>query len=318
MKHVLLIALLLMNAALAQRLPDIPPPLHPHDTQLTSQELAPNVYAILSGDAAIDNSGFIVGDKGVLVIDAHINGEMAGQIQSLVREVTDKPILYLVNTNYHGDHTFGNYAFPDETLIVAHEQTAAQMVHFGDELALIGATVGGDMNVVADVTLRLPDITFSDYASFDLGDRVVEVYHFGFGNTPGDTVVYEPTSQVAWTGNFILGQGSIPALFEGNAERYKRSVRQFQDTLDISQIVPGHGFMATADILERYEAYLNSLISEVQAALSQGQSLEALLAEMRGYEAFSVAQPGLPEGVIALFESVHRLNLEQTYQELSQ
>lgn len=54
----------------------------------------------------------------------------------------------------------------------------------------------------------------------------------------------------------------------------------------------------------------------MRSAVSRGQSLETLLAEMRGYEAFSVA--GLSEGVVALFESVHRLNLEQTYQELSQ
>ena len=44
-----------------------------------------------------------------------------------MREVTDKPILYLVNTNYHGDHTFGNYVFPEDTLIVAHRLTAERM-----------------------------------------------------------------------------------------------------------------------------------------------------------------------------------------------
>ncbi len=90
----------------------LPPALDPTGVQLQTQELAPGVYALISSRPPVDNSGFIVGENGVLVVDAHINGTMARQIQAAVRAVTDKPILYLVNTNYHGDHTFGNYAFP--------------------------------------------------------------------------------------------------------------------------------------------------------------------------------------------------------------
>jgi len=95
------------------------PPLHPGEAVLETRELAPDVYALVSNKPPIDNSGFVVGEKGVLVIDAHIDGAMARQIQARVREVTHKPILYLININFHGDHTFGNYAFPEETQIVA-------------------------------------------------------------------------------------------------------------------------------------------------------------------------------------------------------
>ncbi len=111
----------------------IPPPLNPAGVELQTKELAPGVYALLSGRPGVDNSGFVVGERGVLVIDAHINGTMARQIQAAVKSVTDKPILYLVNTNYHGDHTFGNYAFPTETLILAHWKTALRMRVFEHE-----------------------------------------------------------------------------------------------------------------------------------------------------------------------------------------
>jgi cyclase len=74
--------------------------------------LTPGIYGLLSSKPPVDNSGFVVGKHGVLAIDAHINGAMAGLIQTAVRQVTKKPILYVVNTNYHGDHTFGNSAFP--------------------------------------------------------------------------------------------------------------------------------------------------------------------------------------------------------------
>ena len=108
----------------------IPPLLNPDGVQLVTNELSPGVHALLSEDIAVDNSGFVVGEQGVLVIDAHINHAMAQNIQDAVRRVTDKPIVYLVNTNYHGDHTFGNYAFPAETQIIAHRETARRMVDF--------------------------------------------------------------------------------------------------------------------------------------------------------------------------------------------
>ena len=112
----------------------IPPPLNPTEARLETKELAPGVYGLLSSKPPVDNSGFVVGEHGVLVIDAHINGAMAGLIQTAVRQVTNKPILYVVNTNYHGDHTFGNYAFPQETLIVAQQKTAEIMRDFEREV----------------------------------------------------------------------------------------------------------------------------------------------------------------------------------------
>src|SRR5467141_2942222 len=78
----------------------IPPPLNPSGARLETKELAPGVYGLLSSKPPVDNSGFVVGEHGVLVIDAHINGAMAGLIQTAVRQVTNKPILYVVNTNY--------------------------------------------------------------------------------------------------------------------------------------------------------------------------------------------------------------------------
>ena len=104
---------------------DFPPFfLDPAGCTLSIKEIGKGVYALLSSIPNVDNAGFVVGEKGVLVIDAHISIPMARQIQERVREVTDQPILYLVNTNYHGDHTFGNCAFPETTLVIQHRETA--------------------------------------------------------------------------------------------------------------------------------------------------------------------------------------------------
>ena len=132
----------------------IPPPLNPSGARLETKELAPGVYGLLSSKPPVDNSGFVVGEHGVLVIDAHVNGAMAGLIQTAVRQVTNKPILYVVNTNYHGDHTFGNYAFPQETLIVAQQKTGEIMRGFEREKQLLLPTVGNYPTVIGDARLR--------------------------------------------------------------------------------------------------------------------------------------------------------------------
>ena len=270
------------NSAQVWNAPDgfIPPPLHPGETKLRTKELAPGVYALLSDKPAVDNSGFVVGERGVLVIDAHINGAMARQIQQAVRRVTDKPILYLVNTNFHGDHTFGNYAFPAATRIVAHRATAERMRRFEHEKRFLLTALENDATVLADVRLRLPDMVFDDSLRLDLGGRVVELYHFGAGNTPGDTVVYVPGAKAAWTGNLVVGEGTIPPLFEGGAETYLQTIARLVSRLELKTIVPGHGAPTSGAILGRYLGYLGELIHSVRAATWDGKTLEETLASL--------------------------------------
>ena len=290
-----------------------PPPLHPEGVVLETRELAPGVYALVSNKPPTDNSGFVVGENGVLVIDSHISGDMARQIQARVREVTDKPILYLVNTNYHGDHTFGNYAFPEDTRIVAHRLTAERMTDFEHEKILMLATVDNDAAILRDTRLRLPDITFDETMRIDLGGRVVELYHFGSGNTPGDTVVYVPEARAAWTGNLVLGEGTIPFLIEGGAVDYLATLARFAQTVDARTIIPGHAFPTSGAILGRYFAYLNDLVHTTRGARLQGHTLEEVLSGNELSAAY-VIPANSPLAAFNDFNSaVHRWNLRVTY-----
>src|SRR5712691_2204504 len=291
----------------------VAPPLNPRGVQLETKQLGSGVYALIASRPPVDNSGFVVGERGVLVIDAHINGAMARQIQAAVRRVTQKPILYLVNTNYHGDHTFGNYAFPADTLVVAQRRTAERMRDFEREKAFLLQTVNNDPTVYADAELRLPDIVFSDYLRLDLGGRVVELYHFGPGNTPGDTVVYVPGARVAWTGNLVVGEGSIPFLIEGGAQAYLGTIAQFAQALEVETIVPGHGTMTSGRIFDRYLGYLSNLIRSVREATRAGRSLDQTL-QMPLAAAYA-PPPDSPLG--GFVRGVHGWNLRRTYQELN-
>ncbi len=290
----------------------VPPPLHPQGTELSTRKLGEGVYALVSGRIAVDNSGFVVGRDGVLVVDAHINAEMARQIQQRVREVTDKPILYLVNTNYHGDHTFGNHAFPSQTRILAHSATARRMQHIDHEKRLLMPTVNGDRSVYGDAVLRMPDLTFDERLRIDLGDRIVELRHFGHGNTPGDTVVYVPSARVAWTGNLVLGI-PLPPIFEGKTVDYLETISRFSRSLDVKTIVPGHGPIVGREILGSYLAYLNDLIGRVDEAADSGLTLQQTLDTVTLSPGTLPADSGLPEAAVQFVSGLHLMNVQQTY-----
>lgn len=299
------------SLARAQEIPEgfFLPPINPTGSTLVTQELSPGVYALLSDKPPVDNSGFVVGKRGVLVIDAHMNGEMAGKIQQAVRAVTDKPILYLVNTNFHGDHTFGNYAFPAETQIIAHRKTAERMARFEEEKVLMLAIVG-EAAVIADVELRLPDILFDDHLTVDLGGRVVEIHHFGPGNTPGDTVVYVSEAKAAWTGNLVLGEGLIPFLIEGDAGAHLETTARFARTLEIETIISGHGLVAGQAVLGRDLAYLSGLIDSVRKAVARGATLEETLAALPLEKSYLPAPDSPLTGPVT---GIHAWNVRKTY-----
>src|ERR1700753_1572611 len=115
------------------------PPWDASLVNLTSKELSPGVFAVLPDDVfdkdhVATTAGFVIGERAVLVIESMLNGEIASQLIGLVRKATNKPIRYLVNTSYHGDHAYGNYVFPENTVVVQHPATKRYIDdHFEDD-----------------------------------------------------------------------------------------------------------------------------------------------------------------------------------------
>ena len=160
-------------------------------------------------------------------------------------------------------------------------------------------------------------MVFDDHLTVDLGDRLVEVYHFGRGNTPGDTVVFEPVAKVAWTGNLVVGEGTIPPIFEGEVGSYLETVARFRRTLDVAAIVPGHGGLTDGAILSRYLAYLANLIDATRRAVDAGQSLEQTLAALP-IERFHPLPAEIRQSDAGHFlAGLHRLNVQQAYLDLN-
>jgi len=285
--------------------------LNPTGAKLNSKELAPGVFALLCSIPGVDNVGFVVGNKAVLVIDAHISIPMARQIQERVGEVTDKPILYLVNSNYHADHTFGNCAFPEETLIVQHQETAARVPYLKEEMEFMLPCVGGDPSIFDGVKLRLPDIVFDNYLRFDLGGQIVELYWFGAANTPGDTITYVPDARIAWVGN--LTTGSFGLALESDAPTYLSTLARMTATLDLDTLVPAHAPIHGPEVLWANLRYFSSLTHYVRKALREGWTLKETMQRTSLDETFRLPDYD-PRAEFT--QGRHSFNVRQTYQSL--
>jgi len=297
------------------------PNLNPEGLKLRPVKLGDGVYALLANEMPKDNNGVVIGEKAALVIDAGINGAVARQIQQIVRSITDKPIRYLVNTTYHGDHTFGNAAFPPEVTILSSRRNKLGMSDLANEKARRSGNLRGNLAALDGVTeWRKPDVTFdSERLEVDLGGIVVELWYFGPGNAPGDTTVYVPSARVAWTGNYLMAQGVPPMLLEGGTAPYIASLERFRDTLDAERIVPGHGPMGAArPALENFIAYMREIHAHVRRAIDDGLDVDAAVA---AFPMSSLLHP--PAGVApdpnmaAMAPHLHRLNVMAEYRALA-
>jgi cyclase len=215
-----------VSTVLAKELAERPegyqgPNLSPRGLRLAPTQLATGTYALVANIPPKDNNGLVVGERAALVVDAGIVPDIAAQLQRLVAQHTDRPLRYLVNTTYHGDHSFGNASFPAEVTVISSRPNRDNMTDLAYEKARRAGNMYGDAALLDAVTdWRRPDVVFQSAAEIDLGGRVVQLWYFGPGNGPGDTIVYLPDARVAWTGNYLGHAGIAPMLLQGGPVPY--------------------------------------------------------------------------------------------------
>ena len=292
----------------------------PNAIELVSEELAPGVFAVYDSNSEAyepmglplaTSSGFVIGDDGVALIDTMINRQLLCQLEDLVREQTDLPILYAINTSYHGDHSYGNAFLPEDVEVVQHERTADYIaMYFEEDTAFMEANFGTDQGI-DEVVPVVPDIEVTDAGwSGDLGGKTVEAQYLGFGQTDGDLFVYIPEAQVLWTGNPLIAEPpAIPWLLDGHGEDVATTLAAAQASLSANAIVvPGHGGPTTAGTFDFSVDYLTTLVAEVQTAVDDGATVEETVEQVT-METF--------QGYV-LWDWVHSVvNVPNTYDELS-
>ncbi len=244
---------------------------------LVVTKVAENLY-MLGNDPAGEgmrgggNTGIFVGSTGVTLVDTKILG-YGQDILSEVQELTDKPIVRIINTHTHYDHSGGNVEFADTVDFVVHENTLAQMSRATCEpVTNCGAFKGENAKY-------LPKTTFSDRTSLGSGADQIDLYYFGRGHTDGDTFVVFRNARTVQTGDMFARKG-LPFLDVPNGNG---SALEFGETLkkavagipNIDKVIPGHNDApyVWSDFVG-YSGFYNDVADRAKAAKSSGRSVE--------------------------------------------
>lgn len=316
MRHAILaLTVALAGPALAQE-----PIWDANKIDLESRQLADGVFAVIPTGAAemaaqgypiATTGGFVVGAEAVLVVESMLNERLNQQLFDLIAAETDLPVRYLVNTSFHGDHSYGNFYVPEEIDIIQHANTAAYIAsHLEADKAFMIQNFGTGRGI-EEVGVTAADILVDEGGSMtvDLGGLSVDIRDYGFAQTGGDLFVSVPQANVLWTGNAVVAQKpALPWLLDGHLIATLDTLQAVYDDFDAeTKVVPGHGPVTDISAIKWNIDYLTAVRDGVQAAIDDGMTLDD-----------TVAKVALPEfGGYALFGWVHpNLNVPAAYNDL--
>ncbi|MEH3145589.1 MAG: MBL fold metallo-hydrolase [Methylobacterium frigidaeris] len=245
----------------------------------TFSELAPGVYALTAeGDP---NSGVVVGDDSVLVIDARATPRMAGDLVAKVREVTDKPIRHVLLTHYHAVRVLGVAGYPDRVNVIASDVARAMIVERGrqdmdSEIQRFPRLFRGREEIPG---LTWPTLTFHGEMTLWLGSREVRIIHAGRGHTAGDTVAWLPQERVLFSGD-LVEYGATPYCGDAHFGDWPATLDRLE-ALEPAALVPGRGEALTnpaqiRDGIEGTRAFLRDLFAIAREGVAAGHDLKAV------------------------------------------
>jgi len=279
---------------------------------ISFDEIGPGLYAFTAeGDP---NTGVIVGDDAVMVIDTQATPAMAGKVIERIRSVTDKPVKYVVLSHYHAVRVLGASAYePDEVL--SSDLTRQMIVERGQEdwdseygrfprLFAAAETIPG---------LTWPTMTFGTGMSVFLGKREVRLMHLGRGHTMGDIVAWVPDAEVMFSGDLVEYHS---ACYCGDAhlKEWPRTLDRLA-TFSPQALVPGRGAALTSSgevetAIGLTRDFLSTLYDTTAAAVAEGRPLNETFAAVR-----EAMDPRF--GDFAIYEHCLPFNVARAYDEAS-
>jgi cyclase len=265
------------------------------------QEVADGVYAYVQSDGGwcLNNAG-IIADRGeCALIDTAATEERARRLQRAVARVSPNPPRVVVNTHFHGDHSFGNFVFAETAVVIAHERCRTEMAAAGLHLTGLWPDV-----CWGEISLALPALTYRDRLTLYVGGIAAELWHVGPAHTTNDTAVWLPDRGVLFAGDLAMA-GATPFVAMGSVSGSIEALRQLRE-LGARTVVPGHGPVGGPEVLDRTEQYLRWVQRLAYQGLSAGIGpLEAARRADRGeYEHWLDAERLVP-------------NLRRAYAELA-
>jgi cyclase len=230
-------------------------------------EVAEGVFAYAQHDGSwwVNTTGFLAVSGQVLAVDACATEKRTRALLDTIGRTAGGPVRTLVNTHFHGDHTYGNSLFTGAT-IVGHERCRAALL--ADTLLARTPPVWEPTPDWGDVSITPPTVTFTERLTLWVGDVAVEVSHLGgAAHTDSDVVVHVPSRGVLFTGDLIFN-GGTPMLLSGSVTGYLATLERLRG-IPAGVLVPGHGVPCTpaaVDIHERYARFVLDAAAEGRAA----------------------------------------------------
>lgn len=246
------------------------------DKTISFTELAPGrAYAYTAqGDP---NTGIVVGDDGVMVIDTQATPVMASDVIARVRQVTDKPIKYVVLSHYHAVRVLGASAYHAEQ-ILASAPTLALIRERGtqDMASEIGRFPRLFRGADSVPGLTWPTMTFDRSLTIPMGGLEVRIEFAGRGHTMGDTIVWLPSERVLFAGD-LVEYGATPYCGDAHFRDWPGTLARLA-ALGASSLVPGRGDALTTPALaalaiEQTRAFVTDLFAAVSAHAGSGRAL---------------------------------------------
>lgn len=214
------------------------------------------------------NIGVSSGEDGLLIIDTQF-ANMAGPIRAELDKLNKGPLKFVVNTHFHQDHTGGNQALAQNSIVVASANVRTRMIGSRD---------------LADAAFRnsLPTVTYTNPTQIYINGESIELIPLGPGHTDGDTLVHFTKSNVYHTGDQFTN-GMYPFIDlagGGDVQGYLDNVKKLIEIIPAdAKIIPGHGLLATKKDLETFQATLLDTIGIVRKGIADGKDQEALQKE---------------------------------------
>jgi glyoxylase-like metal-dependent hydrolase (beta-lactamase superfamily II) len=243
------------------------------------RQIASNLYFLFDFEGS--NSVFLVTDDGVLLIDTRTHPREGRDLLDRIRKVTDKPIKWVINSHFHGDHHMGNIVFKElGATFVAQEETARIMEHVQPkEMARrIDGFVKRGLDP-AEVKLVLPDVTFGDRMTIRLGGHEIRLFYLGPGQQAGDTFVALPHARVLFTPGAFAKHSMPNMLFTPSVDNWIKLLGEVAD-MDVDTILPAHGDVATRADVKELAAMLADEYASVKNAVNRGVSLDQATATL--------------------------------------
>ncbi|HZO42816.1 MAG TPA: MBL fold metallo-hydrolase [Methylomirabilota bacterium] len=315
------------------------------DARFDFKKVADGVWVAVAAPAykVNCNTAIIENADGVMVVDTHSKPSAARVIIERLREMTKKPVRYVVNTHFHWDHWHGNEAYPaayPDAEIVTNQITREAMLKKGlkriqdhvrqvpGEIAKLKADIQAaspsqrgkletDLRLaesylaeVRGLKPALPTIAFEKTMKLYRRDREIHLLHLGRAHTEGDVFVYLPKEKVVITGDAMIGW--TPYMGDGYPEDWAGTLDNLAQ-LDFTHIIMGHGDVTGREWLNTFRSYVADMVEAVRTEAATGATLDEVKQRVTAKLAPRYEKPFSAYGEYRPWRTGLAANIERTF-----